>query len=450
MNELKSSVHEAFLAALLDKDYEKLNFEAEELYPVDIANLTVELEDESIFTLCNHLNDEKLSEVLEEASEEIQERLVDYIENNRMLILFRLMSKDNVVDILGELPVKRRKDIIVLMKSGERKVIEDLLGYDKSTAGGIMTTEYISLDSNLTIFEATDKIREIAPRTEIIDVIFLINQKKELIGTIDIRDILSFPNDEKLIDIMQTNVITVDPSMDQEEVSLLVSKYDLKAIPVINKKNALLGVITVDDIIDVIVEEHTEDILKLGGVSVEETIYSSALESVQRRLPWLFVNLATAFLAAFTVNLFSSTISKVVALAAAMPIVAGMGGNAGTQSLSIIIRSIALGEADLRRSWKLVFKEIISSVINGVFLGIVTGVILYFMYGNFYLGLIIFAAMIINLIIAGSFGFLIPLVLKKFNIDPAVASSIFLTTATDVCGFFVFLGLAQLFLPLLV
>ncbi|MEG2770310.1 MAG: magnesium transporter, partial [Oscillospiraceae bacterium] len=333
---------------------------------------------------------------------------------------------------------------------GDQKLMQQLLGYDEDTAGGIMTTEYIALNENLSAENALKKIKQIAPKTEVIEVIFIINASRELVGTADLRDILVAKDDTVMAEIMNDNVITVYPETDQENVSLLVSKYDLKAIAVINRKNSLLGIVTVDDIIDVIVEEHTEDMLRMGGVNEGENINSSLGESIKMRLPWLFVNLLTAFLASFTVSLFEGTIAQVVALAAAMPIVAGMGGNAGTQTLSIVIRSIALGEIDLKHNWKLLLKEVCLGLFNGAATGAVTGAILFLRYQNPWLGLIIFAAMIGNLVIAGFFGFVIPLVLKALKQDPALASAVFLTTATDVFGFFIFLGLAQLALPLLV
>ena len=212
----------------------------------------------------------------------------------------------------------------------------------------------------------------------------------------------------------------------------------------------MLGIITVDDIIDVMVEEQTEDILRLGGVSEEEKIGGPIGESVVKRLPWLMLNLATAFAAAFTISLFEGVIAQVAALASAMTIISGMGGNAGTQTLSLVIRGITLGEIDLKRSWHIVFKEILLGLMDGAAVGFVTGLILYFRYDNFYLGVIIFIAMIGNLVIAGLFGFLIPLILNRVGADPALSSTIFLTTATDVFGFFIFLGLAKMFLPLLI
>ena len=451
MNEELAKEHneEEITLALESKDDERINDIIDSMHPIDLAIQMEEFTDDKLLTLYDVASDEQVASILEQADEDLQVRMILLMDNARVIRLFGYMSKDDIVDILGELPLNRSKEIINLMKAGERKIIQQLLGYREDTAGGIMTTEYIALYGKLSINAALNKIKEIGPKTEVIETIFVINEKKQLLGTADLRDILTEENTSTLMDILEENVISVEPEIDQEEVSLLVSKYGLKVIPVVNKKKALLGIITVDDIIDVIVEEHTEDILQLGGVSKEESVDSTLGQSVRLRLPWLFINLATAFLASFTVGLFENTIQSVVALAVAMPIVAGMGGNAGTQTLSIMIRSIALGEVSLKDSWRLLLKEILLGIINGGATGIVTGFILYVQYGNPYLGVIIFVSMIGNLIIAGVFGLLVPLVLKACKLDPALASSIFLTTATDVCGFFIFLGLAQMFLSLL-
>ena len=251
------------------------------------------------------------------------------------------------------------------MKSGDRAVIKELLGYKDDCAGGIMTTEYIALNANLPIEDAIKKIKEIAPKTELIDTIFVVNRKKELIGTAQLRDILVAPENEKLEEITNEHFVYVDPETDQEEVALIVSKYDLTAIPVLNKKKAMLGIITIDDIVDVIVEEHTEDLLKMGGVAKEETLDSTLWESIKLRLPWLLVNLLTAFLASATIKVFESTIAQVVALSSIMSIITGMGGNAGTQTISIIIRNIAMGKVSLKDSWHLLGKEILLGVIDG-------------------------------------------------------------------------------------
>ena len=248
---------------------------------------------------------------------------------------------------------------------------------------------------------------------------------------------------------MKENPVYVYPEADQEYAAKLVSKYDLNSLPVVNHRGSILGIITVDDIIDVIMEEYNEDILELGGVNSEETLNSSLQDSVRHRLPWLLINLATAFLASLTVKAFESTISQVVALSATMTIVTGMGGNSASQVQSILVRQLSQDEISVSKYMSAFIKEILVGLIDGAITGIVTAVIVAAIYHNIYLGIIIFIAMIGNLIVAGVFGFLVPVVLKKMGIDPAVSSCIFITTATDVLGFFIFLGLASLFLPLL-
>lgn len=439
-----------FVTAIDNKDTGCLYEIIDSSHPIDIAIYLEELDDEKLLTFFNLVNHKQMAEIFEQAEEDLQIRVIELLDYKSVVNLFSFMSNDNIADILGELPIKTRKDLLKMMKTGDITELQALLGYEKDSAGGIMTTEYIAINGNFDIAACLKKIKEIGPKTEVIETIFVLDGKKQLIGTADLRDILVAPYDELLIHIMDDNIISVHPEVDQEDVSLLVSKYDLKVIPVVNRKNSLLGIITVDDIIDVIVEEQTEDILRLGGVSKEEKLDSSLGSSIQKRLPWLFINLITAFFAAFTVGLFEDVIAQVVALASVMPIITGMGGNSGTQTLSVVIRSISLGEINLKDDWKIVFKEVALGVINGAAIGAATGFILFLKYRNPYLGLIVFIAMIGNLVIASFFGFLIPLILKVFGIDPALASAIFLTTTTDVFGFFLFLGLAKIFLPLLI
>lgn len=441
---------ESLLLALVKHDKDQIDDIYEHVEAIDLAEEIEELEDNQLKYLCSHIDDEKLAEILEESDEDLQIHIIDCLDNKHILSLFNYISKDNIVDILGQLPIGKRKSLIHLMKSDDQKIIEQLLGYEKDSAGGLMTTEYIALNSHLTVMNALIKIKEIAPKTEVIDTIFILNSRKQLVGTVDLRDILSSDDNIKLYSIMDDHMISVYPETDQEDVSLLVSKYDLTTIPVVNHHHALLGIITVDDIIDVIQEEHTEDMLQMHGVNKEESLDSTLLESIQMRLPWLIVNLATAFFASFVVKMFEGTIEQIVALSATMTIVTGMGGNAGSQTLSIMIRNIALGEVHFKDCWPALKKEIWVGLINGFITGMITGVIVYMLYRNFYLGIIICIAMIGNLVISGIFGFLIPVILKAMHLDPALASSIFLTTATDVLGFFIFLELANLFLPVLI
>ena len=418
-----------------NNDLENLE-ELDDITAVDLALKLSEYDDDELEEFLKKPTEEELAGILEEAELDTQLRILKFLDNKKILKVFSYMSKDDIVDILGEMNVGKSKELINLMKSGDRAVIKELLGYKDDCAGGIMTTEYIALNANLPIEDAIKKIKEIAPKTELIDTIFVVNRKKELIGTAQLRDILVAPENEKLEEITNEHFVYVDPETDQEEV----------AIPVLNKKKAMLGIITIDDIVDVIVEEHTEDLLKMGGVAKEETLDSTLWESIKLRLPWLLVNLLTAFLASATIKVFESTIAQVVALSSIMSIITGMGGNAGTQTISIIIRNIAMGKVSLKDSWHLLGKEILLGVIDGAVIGIVTSGIVSIMYGNYYLGIIAFLAMVANLIISGVSGILIPLILQKLKIDPALSSSIFLTTATDVLGFFIFLSLAKIFL----
>lgn len=422
----------------------------DEIASVDLALQLSDLEDNDIAEICAKLSDKELANILEESEEKTQIRILDLLRNHRIINVFSYMSKDDIVDILGLINIGKSKELINLMKDGkDKKVITELLGYEDDTAGGIMTTEYIALKKDLTVSQALLKLKEIVSKSEVIETIF-VNDNKKIIGIANLRDILISPDSTKLEEITNTNFISVEPETDQEEVALLASKYDLNVIPVINKKNVLLGIITIDDIIDVIQEEQTEDVLRMAGVDKEENIDSTVFESIKMRLPWLIVNLVTAFLASLTVKIFEGTIAQVVALSAIMSIVTGMGGNAGTQTVSIIIRNIAMGKVELKDSLRLVIKEIILGLFNGAIIGILTGIIVTLIYGNCYLGVIIFLSMIGNLVISGICGILVPLILAKLKLDPALASSIFLTTATDVLGFFIFLSLAQVFLPKLI
>src|SRR6056297_669792 len=384
----------------------------EDQYPIDIAEALSEMKEDKVEDITEMLDNEDLAEIIEQSEEDMQVNILKTKSYDQIIDIFSYMPTDVITDILGNLPVNMSKNLLYQMKSSEAQVIKNLLGYDIESAGGIMTTEYIIFNKELTVKEALKKIRDIGPQTEILDMIFVQNEKKQLVGIVELRDIFNSPDYTKLKEIMNDNIISVEPDVDQEIVAQQVAKYDLSAMPVVNKNKRLLGIITFDDIIDVIEAENTEDMFRMVGVNEEESINSPFFKSIKRRLPWLFINLGTAFLAAFTVGLFEDVIARVAILAAAMPVVAGMGGNAGAQTLSVVIRGIALGEVEDERKWKLVIKEGLLGLVHGLAIGVLTGGVLYFITGNPYLGVIIFAAMVFNLFIAGLFGFLIPLSLE--------------------------------------
>ena len=427
-----------------------LNSLTDELKLIDIAKTLSEYEDNQIVLLCTALTDEKLAMVLEHADENIQLKIISYLTNEKILKIFGYMQKDDIADILGMLKIYKRKELLNLMIEGDRKILTSLLGYKEDSAGGIMTTEFIIFKQDMTIKDTLKEIKKMAPKNELLDTLFISDNTRKVVGTVELRDVLINDNDTILADIASKNFISVEPEVDQEEVAAMFRKYDLTVLPVVNKKQIILGIITVDDVMDVMVEEQTEDILKMGGVAKEETLNSTFWESVKLRLPWLVINLLTAFLAALTVKAFEGTIAKVVALSSTMSMVTGMGGNAGTQTVSIIIRNIAMGNIELKDALPQLKKEILLGLVNGLVIGIITGIAVGMIYKSVYLGIIILLAMVGNLIVSGIFGLLVPLVLQKLKVDPALSSSIFLTTATDVLGFFIFLSLANLFISHLV
>ena len=427
-----------------------LNSLTDELKLIDIAKTLSEYEDNQIVLLCTALTDEKLAMVLEHADENIQLKIISYLTNEKILKIFGYMQKDDIADILGMLKIYKRKELLNLMIEGDRKILTSLLGYKEDSAGGIMTTEFIIFKQDMTIKDTLKEIKKMAPKNELLDTLFISDNTRKVVGTVELRDVLINDNDTILADISSKNFISVEPEVDQEEVAAMFRKYDLTVLPVVNKKQIILGIITVDDVMDVMVEEQTEDILKMGGVAKEETLNSTFWDSVKLRLPWLIINLLTAFLAALTVKAFEGTIAKVVALSSTMSMVTGMGGNAGTQTVSIIIRNIAMGNIELKDALPQLKKEVLLGLVNGLVIGIITGIAVGMIYQSVYLGIIILLAMVGNLIVSGIFGLLVPLVLQKLKIDPALSSSIFLTTATDVLGFFIFLSLANLFISHLV
>ena len=437
-------------ACITDGNVETCKEIFDNYHAVDIDEVIEDFDSTDLQFFLFMLDPEDIAALLENAEDDLQVRIARFYSTKELIDIFSFMTNADVADLLGLLPTIKRKDILNYMKKSESNILKMILSYDDDSAARIMTTEFLSLKQSLTVREALLKIKEIAPTTEIIESIFITDNLHRLQGIVDLREILVAPGFVPLADLVENHPFFVYAEQDQEEAANLIYKYDLKYLPVVNKNEAILGVITSDDIIDVMEEEHNEDILAMGGVSKDEEYDSNFFHSVKSRLPWLVINLFTAFMASAVVSMFESTISQVVALAAAMPIVTGMGGNAGNQALSIVLTSLARDEISLEEDLPLVLKEIGLGLFDGAVIGFFAGIVLYLKYGNFYLGLIIFAAMILNMIIAGIVGFLLPLIFDKLKIDPAISSPIFLTTFTDVCGFFIFLGLASTLLTKLI
>jgi magnesium transporter len=302
----------------------------------------------------------------------------------------------------------------------------------------------------MSVGEAIALIQKAPSDVELIFYLYIVDERNHLVGVTSLRRLLLVPPTTPLKKIMSTDVISVRADTDQEEVARVVQRYDLLGVPVVDQENKLVGVVTFDDVFDVIREEATEDLYALSGVSSEDSAMSAPIRSVKLRLPWLLVNLATAFLASTVVSNFTGTISEVAVLAALMPIVAGLGGNSATQTLAVMVRGLALGEVTWENSRRVIFKEALVGVANGLTYGIIAGIMVYLLNGisrqSFVLGSILTLAMLINLVIAGIAGTVIPLILKRLKADPALASTVFVTACTDIGGFLSFLGLATMLL----
>jgi magnesium transporter len=350
-------------------------------------------------------------------------------------------------DILKDLPQERSQEILEGMQ--ESQGVIPLLEHPDDTAGGLMVPDYPVVRESLSAANALDQLRLLGSRAEDFGSIFVIDDDNKLVGTVSITRLALARPSTVIADLVQREFVSVRTDADQEESVRLMERYNVNELPVLDQEGQLVGVILAEDMVDVAEEEATEDMYRMAAVAGER-ILGPVRASLKNRLPWLYVNLATAFLAAMVVSLFESTIASVVALAVFMPVVAGQGGIAGTQTVTLVVRSMALGELHSSLSMRLLLRESTLGLINGVLLGVVVGVIAFAWKGNPMLGLVLCLAMLGNMIIAALAGAGVPLLLRSLNLDPAVSSSVFVTTFTDVLGFLLFLGLASAALSFLV
>lgn len=416
------------------------------VHPADILEAIRDRED--IHELLNALPKAFIAEIIEEADEEEQIRILQQFTSEEKSEILNSMASDDVADLIEELAKDRKSYVIGLLDSEARRDVEKLLTYDSETAGGIMTTEFLAIYEDKTIDSALKYIRS-ETDAETTYYLYVIDRSYHLKGVVTLRDIVSHEMTTQIRDIMNPNVISVHYNEDQEEVSRMFERYGFMLMPVIDDENHMIGVITVDDILEIMVEETTEDIHRMAGINKEEKVDGSISDSIKSRLPWLIVNLLTALLASAVIDLFSDTIAKIVALSAVMTIISGMGGNAGTQTLTIIVRGISLGEVDQDNAVRILIKEVVVGLATGIVIGIFVAAIAMFYEFNPLFGLIAAIAMVLNMLCAAIAGYAIPILLDKLKIDPALASGVFVTTFTDVLGFFFFLGLATVAMPYL-
>jgi magnesium transporter len=414
------------------------------LHPADQAEAAADLDAGQFAAFLLTLSAAEAGRVVEYLDEPERMHVISEIEPRRLGPVLDQVEDDVAVDILHELDPQTAAQALAAMHTSYR--ITPLLQYEDSSAGGIMTRGFISVRADMTAQEVLEYLRILRPSSEKTYYVFALDNAGRLLGVVNLRDLVVAPPLTAVEDLLNPDVVSVPAGTDREESARLLAKYDLLALPVVDDDARLLGVITVDDLMDVAEEEATEDMFRMVGVAESERIELAVPESVRRRLPWLFINLVTAFAAAAVVSVFEGTIADAAVLAVFMPVIAGMGGNSGIQTLTIIVRGVALGDIEPRDAFAVLRKEGLVSLLNGLALAATVAAVSYVWEGNFWLTLVVGIAMLANIAVAGIFGALIPITLRRVGADPALGSGIFVTMATDLMGFLIFLGLATIFI----
>ncbi|BBK28630.1 magnesium transporter MgtE [Staphylococcus arlettae] len=384
-----------------------------------------------------------------EIDEEEYEALFDTMNASYASHVLEDMSYDNAVDIMNNLSKQKIVSLLTLMNKDDAKEIKALLHYEEDTAGGIMTTEYISLKATMPVKETLMHVKEQAPDAETIYVIFAVNDDKQLVGVLSLRDLIIAENDAYIEDIMSERVISANVADDQEDVAQKMRDYDFIAMPVVDYQDHLLGIITIDDILDVIDEEASEDYSRLAGVSDVDATNDSVTKTALKRLPWLIILTFLGMITATILGSFEDTLSQVALLAAFIPIISGMSGNSGTQSLAVSVRNISTGEIDEQSKFKVALRETGSGFLSGLVCAAILLMIIIVLYQQPILGLIVASSLTIAMTVGTLVGSMIPLVMNKLNIDPAVASGPFITTINDIVSMLIYFGLATSFMSYL-
>lgn len=412
-----------------------------DLEPADLADVLSSLDEDERLALVRILPAELSSQALIEMSaDEHAEEIVAALDAEHAADIVEELEDDDAADLLGEMEPEEQERILAAVE--DRSGVDRLLRYDDESAGGLMTTSVVTVTDLDTVGLALEAVRRQAEDMDDVMEVYVVDAARRLVGVLSFKQLVLSQPDRLVREGMEPAVAQVATDVDQEEVARIMGRYNLPSIPVVDDAGRLLGRITYDDVIDVAEAEATEDLLRFGGVSPDEELGGDWSSAVRSRLPWLYVNLLTAFLAASVVYYFQGSIARLTALAVWMPIIAGMGGNAGTQALAVSVRRLSLGTGGGDRFRVIVTKEMLVGFINGAAIGLVIAGLAVLLGGPWRLGLVVFLAMAGNLFVAGFAGSFIPVMLERAGVDPAIASSIFVTTFTDVCGFTLLLGLA--------
>ena len=416
-----------------------------DLHAADIAELLEFLSTNQRTYLLNQLDSEDYTDVLAELDDSIIDQTVNLLQHEKVAKSISDMETDDAVGLIESLEPDTQKKILDKVSAEDREIFNESLNYPEDTAGRRMQKEIVSMPSFWTVGQAIDYLRDEEELPEDFFELFIVDPSNKPLGSVSVSKVLRSNRKIRLNDITIESPIFIPADMDQEEAAMTFEKYSLVSAGVVDKNGRLIGRLTADDIMWVLQEEAEEDILRMGGV-IETEMNQGIIKSTRKRFIWLFLNLLTAILASIVISLFDASIEKMVALAILMPIVASMGGNAGTQTLTLTVRALATKDLVQNNRRKIFSKEISISILNSIIFAIITAVAAQLWFQDFYLSIIVGSAMVVNILSAGFFGFLIPYGLNYFRVDPAIASSVFVTTITDVVGFLSFLGLASIFL----
>ncbi len=436
----------AVLDAVASTNVAALNALLNPLHPADVADLLEQIDQRDRATLLFLWRDGIDGEILSELGDDLRSEVIDLLGPAELADAVRDLESDDVVDLVEDLGVDQQEQVLDALEAVNRVAVEKALAYPDESAGRLMQMEVVRAPSHWTVGETIDFLRASDDLPEQFYHVILVDPRMKPVGYVTLGRLLGTPRLIHLTELMEDSFRTFRVDQDEEEVAYAFNQYHLISAPVVDEDDRLVGVITIDDAMIVLDDEHDEDILRLAGVDAESSLTDKVIATTKRRFPWLAVNLVTAIFASLIISLFEDTIATLVALAVLMPIVASMGGNAGTQSLTVAVRSIATKDLTGANVWRVIRREVLVGLVNGATFAVVMGIVGWVWFGSPMLGLVIAIAMVINMVVAGFAGTGIPVLLEKMGVDPALASGAFVTTVTDVVGFFAFLGLAAVML----
>lgn len=434
------------IKALKENRHKEFEAILDELQPYDIAQIYTELPEKHKKRFLLYLDIDSLADLIQELSSDDQLDVLNRLGIEKSGKVLDEMDNDDLASLLEELSPQKITALLSKMKKEESQIVQDIMNYPQETAGRLMTNRFVWIRDYYSVREAVDKLKTFADFAETINYLYVVDQHRRLVGVVSYRDILMAEPSEIIRDIMYERVISVQVETDQEEVARLIERYDFLAIPVINEERMLMGIITVDDIIDVVIKEANEDIEKLSASGKSIDFDTTALVAAYRRLPWLILLLFIGLVSGSIISSYEETLEKVVALAFFMPMIAGMTGNTGTQSLAVVVRGLVSNDIDKKVVTRLVMRELGVGLLIGITCGILISIIAFVWRGDFILGLVVGVSLLITLIIGTLAGTIIPLILYRLKVDPAIASGPLITTLNDIFSLVIYFGIATMFL----